>query len=295
MRVGFIGLGNIGNPMAVNLRRSGFALVVHDLQRARANNLLTMGASWAGSPRELAAAVDVVITSLPGPAEVAGAVEGPHGVAEGLRAGATLIDMSTNSVDEIRRMGGVLGGRGVSMLDFPGHRRRRGSAPGQGHHVRRWPSVASSRACAPCSRGIGDKIFHMGPLGAGTTTKLITNMIGFTQILALGEGLVLGARGGLDLQTLRAAIMASTAASTMAERDTPMIFDGSYDPSFSLKLACKDIRLAVELARGLAVPVELAPLVERLCETARIRYGDDEGVLTIVKLLEDAAGIALRA
>ena len=294
MRVGFIGLGNIGNPMAVNLSRSGFELLVHDLQREHADELLAMGAGWADGPRQLAAASDVVITSLPGPHEVATVVEGTGGVMEGIRAGSTLIDMSTNSVPEVRRLGDVLAGRGVSMLDSPV---TGGSANARQGKVTMF--VGGERECFERVRsvfeGIGDKIFYMGRLGAGNNTKLITNMIGFIQILALGEGLVLGARGDLDLATLREAIIASTAGSAMADYDVPMIFDGSYDPSFSLKLVCKDIRLAVELARTLDVPVELAALTEQICNRARIQYGDDEPILKIVKLLEDATGVDLRA
>ena len=293
MRVGFIGLGNIGNPMAVNLMRSGFELLVHDLQREHADNLIAAGARWAEGPRPLAAECEVVITSLPGPREVTAVVEGPGGLIEGLREQSTLIDMSTNSVSEVRRLGDALAARGVSMLDSPV---TGGSTKAREGKVTMF--VGGERGCFERVRavfdGIGDKVFYMGPLGAGNNTKLITNMIGFIQILALGEGLVLGARGGLDLATLREAIIASTAGSAMADYDVPMIFDGSYDPSFSLKLVCKDIRLAVELAGNLDVPVELAALTEQICNRARIQYGEDEPILKIVKLLEDAAGVELR-
>ena len=294
MRVGFIGLGNIGNPLAVNLSRSGFELRVHDLRREHADNLLAMGAIWADGPQQLAAASDVVVTSLPGPNEVAAVIEGPGGVLEGIRGGCTLIDMSTNSVPEVRRLGEVLDARGVSMLDSPV---TGGSAKARQGKVTMYVGGERERyeRTRPVFEGIGDKIFYMGPLGAGNNTKLITNMIGFIQILALGEGLVLGARGGLDLATLREAIIASTAGSAMADYDLPMIFDGSYDPSFSLKLVCKDIRLAVELARSLDVPVELAALTEQICNRARIQYGEDDPVLKIVKLLEDSTGVDLRA
>lgn len=294
MRVGFIGLGNIGNPMAVNLSRSGFELLVHDRRRAQADNLLASGASWADSPRELAAGCDVVITSLPGPTEVGTVIEGPGGVMEGIRAGSGLIDMSTNSVPEVRRLAEVLRTRGVFMLDSPVT-----GGVENARHGKVTMFVGGEREqfdrLRPVLEGIGDKIFYMGPIGAGNTTKLITNMLGFIQIAALGEGLMLGARGGLDLANLREAIIASTAASAMADHDVPMIFDGSYDPSFSLKLVCKDIRLAVELARKLDVPVELAALVEQMCNRARIEYGEEEPILKIVKLLEDAVGVDLRA
>ena len=294
MRVGFIGLGNIGNPMAVNLLRSGFSLRVHDLRRQKAENLIAMGASWADDPRQLAAACDVVMTSLPGPHEVAKVIEGPDGVMEGIREGSTLIDLSTNSIPEVRRLGDALGARGVGMLDSPV---TGGSAKARRGEVTMFVGGERERfeRLRPVFEGIGDRIFYMGRLGAGNNTKLITNMIGFIQILALGEGMVIGARGGLDLAVLREAIMASTAGSAMADYDLPMIFDGSYDPSFSLELVCKDIRLAVELARDLDVPVELAALTEQICHRARIQYGGGEPILKIVKLLEDATGVELRA
>ena len=293
MRIGFMGLGNIGNPMAVNLSRAGFSLRVHDLRRERADNLVALGASWADSPRELAAACDVVMTSLPGPREVAKVIDGPDGVMEGIREGATVIDLSTNSVPEVRRLGETLAARGVGMLDSPV---TGGSAKARRGEVTMFVGGERERfdRLRPVFDGIGDRIFYMGQLGAGNNTKLITNMIGFIQILALGEGMILGARGGLDLATLREAILASTARSAMADYDLPMIFDGSYDPSFSLELVCKDIRLAVELARDLDVPVELAALTEQICNRARIQYGGGEPILKIAKLLEDATGVDLR-
>ena len=294
MRVGFIGLGNIGKPMATNLAKAGFALAVHDLVRAKADSLIELGATWVGSPREAAEGAEVVVTSLPGPPEVRQALEGERGVIAGVRRGATWIEMSTTEIAQLKRLAATLAERGAGTLE----------SPVTGGVVNAWNGkvtmlVAGERAefdkRLPVLRGIGDKVFYLGPLGNGMVTKLITNMLCFVHQAALGEGLILGKRAGIDLVELWSAIKASYGNSFVCETDVPRLFNGTYDPSFVLDLVCKDARLFVDQCRAHDVPAEVSALVEQICNRARVQYGGDKGNLHTVKLLEDATGVSLRA
>lgn len=293
MSIAFIGLGKIGNPMAMNLLKAGFTLTVHDLRRERADPLIAKGALWADDAAA-AAACDTVITSLPGPPEIRAVVTGERGLIAGLRRGGCWIDMSTNAPAELRGLAAMLAQNGVATLDSPV---TGGVANARQGRVTMF--VGGERADferqLPVFNGIGDKVFHMGPLGSGMVTKLITNMLAFIHQVGLGEGLMLGARAGLDLATLREAIIASYGSSFVAVHDAPMILDGSYDPSFALDLVCKDLGLVSELGREVEVPLELAAHVARIFGRARERYGGESGILQVVKLLEEATGTALRA
>ena len=142
---------------------------------------------------------------------------------------------------------------------------------------------------------MGDQIFYMGPLGSAMATKLTTNMLAFIHDIAIAENLMLGARAGLDLQTLAEAIRASYGGSFVADVDVPMIFDGSYQPSFAIALACKDLRLAAAFAHELGVPMPVTELVAETFYRAEREYGGDVGCLQVVKLLEEETGIILRA
>ena len=227
MQIGFIGLGQIGHPMATNLSKAGFALVVNDLARERADALVAAGATWADDARAVAEAADVVITSIPGPPEVKAVFEGERGLLAGIRAGATWIEMSTTDVDQLRAFAGRLEEKGAKTLD----------SPVTGGVDNAWLGkvtifVGGEREEFERRRsvfeGIGDVVHYMGPLGSGMTTKLITNMLGFNHQVAMGEALMLGKRAGLDLVALRAAAQTSTGASAVIERDGPFVFDGTY-------------------------------------------------------------------
>ena len=294
MQIGFIGLGQIGHPMATNLSKAGFALVVNDLARERADALVAAGATWADDARAVAEAADVVITSIPGPPEVKAVFEGERGLLAGIRAGATWIEMSTTDVDQLRAFAGRLEEKGAKTLD----------SPVTGGVDNAWLGkvtifVGGEREEFERRRsvfeGIGDVVHYMGPLGSGMTTKLITNMLGFNHQVAMGEALMLGKRAGLDLVALRAAAQTSTGASAVIERDGPFVFDGTYDPTFTLDLACKDLSLQLALARDVDVPLEVLSVVEAMFQRARSRYGGDKGLLYTIKLIEDATGTDLRA
>ena len=294
MKIGFIGLGHIGEPMANNLLKSGFQLTVHDIVEDKAERLLASGAEWAESPRAVAEVTDVIITSVPGPPETRAVIEGEKGVLEGVRSGSTWIETSTTDLNELQRLSGLLAARGVKTLE----------APITGGVPKAWEGkvtmfVAGDKTdfedLRPVFEGIGDKVFYMGPLGAGLVTKLITNMLSFVHHVALGEGLMMGAKAGIDLWSLRDAILASYGGSYACQEGAPQIFDGSYNPHFSLDLTLKDFDLATDFAAQIGAAWDLIPYVKGYYERARDRYGGDSGLSSVVRLTEDAANLKLRA
>jgi 3-hydroxyisobutyrate dehydrogenase len=293
-RLGFVGLGNLGRHLAASLLRAGFPLTVHDRDESAAAPLLEAGATWAGSPAAVAAASDTVLTCLPSPRAVADVVAGPSGILEGLAAGGTWIDSSTNDRHELERLAGLAAARGIHCLEAP--------VTG-GVHL-----AASGRitvlvggeddvfaAQLPVFEAMGGKVFHIGPLGRASVIKVITNMLAFVHLVAAGEALMLARRAGLDLAQSFEVIKASSGTSFVHETESQVILNGSYDIGFTIDLACKDLGLAHELGDELGVPLELATLVERTFARAREEYGGSAWSPMVVKLLEDALGTDLRA
>ena len=293
MKIGLIGLGKIGGALAANLLRGGFALAVHDLRRAAAEPLLAAGAVWAESPRAATAGADRVITSLPSPAIVAEVMEGADGVLEGLGPGAVWIEMSTTDADEVRRLAGRARERGATTIDAPvtcGVERARTAEI----TLLVGGDAADLEACRPVFEAVSSTAVHIGPLGSASVAKVITNLLAFVHLWAIGEGLMLGKRAGIDVATLLAAIKVSYGNSFVAENEAKFILDGSYNVEFTLALAAKDLDLVHALGKRLGVPLELGGLVERIFARARAQYGDDAQSTQVVKLLEDTVGATLR-
>jgi 3-hydroxyisobutyrate dehydrogenase len=294
MRFGFIGLGNLGRHLARSLLRAGFQVTVHDLERDRARGLIAAGAVWGASPRRTAEAADSVITCLPSPTAVAAVVEGADGVLAGLPPGSAWIDMSTNDPDEIKRLAARAAARGIACLEAPVTGGVHKAATGE-ITVLVGGDEAVFEAHRPAFAAMGGKVLHMGPLGSASVIKLITNMLAFIHLVAVGEALMLARRGGLDLAKAFAAIRASSGNSFVHETESQVILSGSYDIGFTMDLACKDLDLAHQLGRAFGVPLELAGLVEQIFVRARAQYGGDAWSPMVVKLLEDALGTELRA
>lgn len=293
MNVGFIGLGNMGNPMAHSILGAGFPLTVHDLRPAAAAGLLDDGARWADSPAAVAEQADTVILSLPGPPQVEAVMRGENSVLAGLRSGATWIDMSTTSRQLFRRLATEVEALGASALDAPVTGAVDGAERGA-LTIFVGGDAAVLESQRPVLEAMGTAIYHAGPPGAGLAAKLLTNLLWFIHAAALGEGLLLGARAGIDLPVLWDIIKSSAGNSWVAEHDTPSVFRGDYDPSFTLDLCCKDLGLIHDLGRELDVPLEVGALVEQIFHRARVTYGGDRGEMHVVKLLEDATGTALQ-
>lgn len=295
MKIGFIGLGHMGGPMSLNLIRAGLPVVVHDLDKDAAAEHLTQGATWAMTPAEVAAEVDVLITMLPGPRQIETVLLGA-GVADALPPGAVWMDMSTSTPEAARNVGARLEERGVHRLDAPVSGMAKGATNGT-LQIFVGGELDIFDRCRPLLEVLGDpdRIFLVGDHGAGYTVKLMVNLLWFSHLVAASEVLTMGVKAGVDLDVLRGSLIASPANSNFLEHDIVGIIErGDYDESFAMVLACKDLGLAVDLSRDVGVPVELSALVEQIYRRGRARYGDLAGEMIPVRLYEDLAGLELR-
>lgn len=294
--VGFIGLGNMGSGMTRNLQRAGFPLVVNDLRRESAAELVAGGARWASSPAEAAAASDIVITMLPTPRHVDAVVNGPGGILAGIADGGTWVDMSTSVpevADAVRRSHGA---RGLRILDAPVSGMSVGAANGM-LQIFVGGEAEDVARLRPVFEAMGDpeRILHVGGAGAGYAVKLMINQLWFSHLVATAEVLAIGVKAGVDLDVLRDSLIASPANSNFVEHDVLSILDrGDYDEGFAIALACKDLGLSIDLARSVGVPAELSAVVEQIYRRAKAQYGDLAGEMTPVQLYEDLIGRPLR-
>jgi 3-hydroxyisobutyrate dehydrogenase len=295
VRLGFVGLGNLGRQLAGRLVSAGFPLTAYDLDESAAGPLLAAGARWADSPCAVARASDSVLTCLPSPAAVTEVVgNAVKGLLAGMGAGATWIDTSTNDPHELRRLADLAAAAGVQCLEAPVTGGVHLAAAGR-LTVLVGGEQAVFESHRPVFEAIGRRILYLGPLGNASTMKVITNMLAFTHLVAAGEALMLARRAGLDLGQAYEAIRASSGNSFVHETESQLILNGSYDIGFTLDLACKDLGLARELGREHRVPLELATLVEQTFIRAREQYGGSAWSPTVVRLLEDALQTDLRA
>jgi len=295
MRVGFIGLGHMGSPMATNILKGGYEVVVYDVSEQATATLAAAGATVAATPASLADDVDVVVTMLPGPVQVREVVAGPNGVLEGIKSGATWIDMSTSSPGLGRELAERVAELGVGQLDAPVSGMAKGAIAGT-LQIFVGGDAATFQAGRPVLETMGDpaRIFHVGPVGAGHTVKLLLNLLWFDHAVAAAEAFVMGSLAGIDIDVLQKALVASPANSHFIEHDINSVFVGDYDESFALRLVCKDLGLAVDMGRDLGVPVEMAALVEQIHRRALRTYGPEGGEMLAVKLLEDLTNVSLR-
>jgi 3-hydroxyisobutyrate dehydrogenase len=257
--------------------------------------VLAAGATWADSAREAGVDRDVVITMLPGPAQVEEVLLGPIGLLAGLPTGATWIDMST-SVPAVADKVRALAGSRVTVLDAPVVGGVTGSRDGT-LQIFVGGATEDYLRVRPLLEAMGDpeRILHVGPHGAGYTVKLMINLLWFAYVTITAEALTVGVRAGVDAAILHRSLLASAATSHFLERDVLSVLErGDFDDSFALALACKDLGLAVDLARQTGVPAEMSAMVEQIYRRARAQYGDEGGQLLPMKLLEDLTGTPVR-
>jgi 3-hydroxyisobutyrate dehydrogenase len=292
MKVGFIGLGTMGSGMAMNAIKGGFELVVHDINRDAAAPHLEAGATWADSPRAVAEASEVVLTSLPGPPEVEAVALGAQGLQHGLSPGKVYFDLSTNSPTLIRHIHAVFAERGVHVLDAPVSGGPHGARSGR---LAIW--VGGDKAIFDQYRSvlsaIGDKPYYVGPIGAGSVAKLVHNCTGYILQTALAETFTMGIKAGVDPLVLWQAVRHGA----LGRRQT---FDGvtqhflpkHFDPpDFALRLARKDVSLAVQVGREFDVPMRLANLtLEELTEALNRGWGHRDSRVAML-LQEERAGV----
>jgi 3-hydroxyisobutyrate dehydrogenase len=296
MRVGFIGLGNMGGPMCGHLVAAGHDVTAFDLSDAALGRLVEAGARAAGSVQDCARDAEVLITMLPAPPQVEAVWLGEGGAVAALEPGSIAIDMSTSSTAVGARVVSAAAARGVDVLDAPVAGQSIGAKAGT-LAIYVGGSEAAFEHARPLFEAMGDpaRIFHLGGSGAGYTVKLLLNLLWFIESVAVGEVLSVGVRAGVSLDKLHAALVGSPANSVFLERDVRMVLDdGDYDDAFPMRLVTKDLGLAVDLARDVGVPVELTAIVEQIHRRARAQYGDDAGEISAVRLYEDLAGIRLR-
>ena len=295
-RVGFVGLGNMGGPMCGHLVRAGFAVSAFDIDGGARERVRAAGAHIARSAADCAVGVHALITMLPAPSHVEQVLLGDGGVIAALEPGAIAIDMSTSSTAVGQRVLRAAAGRSVDVLDAPVAGQSIGAQAATLSIYVGGPERAFERA-RPLFETMGDpeRIFRLGPNGAGYTVKLLLNLLWFIQSVATGEALTVGVRAGVPLDKLHAALVGSPANSNFLERDVRSVLDaGDYDEAFPMRLVTKDLGLAVDLARDVGMPVELTALVEQIHRRARASYGDDAGEISAIRLYEDLAGIKLR-
>jgi len=283
----------MGHPMAANLLKAGHPLTVFDISPDKAQDLLAQGAQWASSLHQGVAACDVVMASLPGPAQVQAVMLGDAGVMAALRPGMTVIDTSTSSVDLVRQLADLARQRGGDFLEAPVTNAVDFAALGR-LSIFVGGDEAVYQRHRPIFEVLGEKIFHVGVHGNGATIKLLTNLLWFVSAAAIGEGLMMGAKAGIPLDTVWEAIKSSAGNSWVAQHDVPSIFAGHYDPSFSLALCCKDLGLINQVAQSQGFELTMGALAQKVFQQAMQTYGPDAGELHVVRLLEERAGLLLR-
>lgn len=297
LRCGFIGLGHIGKHLAASLLRNGFAVSVHDLNKSAAEPLIASGATWAGTIGEVCANSDTVFTCLPTPEAIDAVVDGANGIIAALTGRAipgTWVDMSTNDQSETLRLAEIAKSNGVNALEAPVtggvHKAAHGDITVL---VGGDESVYQSHVAA--FEAMGSPVLYIGPLGSAAVIKVITNMLAFVHLVAVGEALMLAKRGGIDLATAFNAIKYSSGNSFVHETESQVILNGSYNINFTMDLALKDLGFAIEYGRQFGVPLDLAAMTHQTFLRAHAQYGGQAWSSQVVKLLEDALGTELRA
>lgn len=294
MKIGFIGLGNAGGKLAGSLLRNGFDLTVRDLDRAVAEPFLAEGAHWGESPKAMAEAVDFIITCLPSPAASAAVMEAEDGILAGLAPGKIWGEMSTTDEAEVKRLGALVAAKGAEPMDCPVsggcHRAATGNIS-----IFVGAERAAFEKTLPAITTMGRRILHVGPLGSASVLKVVTNYLASVHLAALGEALVVSKQAGMDLATTYEAIRISSGNSFVHETESQVILNGSRNINFTMDLVVKDMSLFDGLAQRLEVPLEVSPLVLDIFKDGQTRFGARAWSSDIVRRLEEACGIELRA
>ncbi|MDP3767669.1 MAG: 2-hydroxy-3-oxopropionate reductase [Dehalococcoidia bacterium] len=287
--IGFIGLGIMGRPMAKNLLKAGYPLIVASRSRPPVDDVVSAGAKAATSPRDVAGQCDVLITMLPNSPDVELVALGKNGIIEGARSGLTYVDMSTISPIVSQKAGKALAGKGVTMLDAPVSGGEKGAIDGA-LSIMVGGDKAVFESVLPIFQAMGKTITLLGPLGFGGFTKLANQIIVALNLTALAEALTLAKKAGLDRELTLTALAGGLAGSKCLDQKKPNYLSNTYNPGFKIDLHYKDLGLIMESARALGVPLPATAVVQELFTALRVRGRgglDHSGVIT---LLEDLAG-----
>lgn len=294
MKIGFIGIGSMGNPMSINLLRAGHDLTVYDIREEAMEAPVSSGAKAATSPKEVAQASDIVLTSLPTPEALEEVALGADGVLEGARKGSILIDTSTVSPSTIKKIWAEAKDRGIMVLEAPVSGGVIGAEAGTLTVIVGGDTPVFER-CHEILQVIGENIYHVGDVGSGNTVKLVNNLISLANVVVMSEGLVLGVKAGVDPETLHDVIKVSSGRSYALEVKLPnYISKGEFIPGFALDLACKDLGLAIDLGREIGVPLSVTGMAQQIYEKARARGMGRLDHTAVITLLEEAAQVQVR-
>ena len=294
MRIGFIGLGNVVGKLAGSLIRNNFKLTVFDLDKEIMNNFKSKGANTSKNPKELAEAVDVVITCLPSPDACKQVMESDDGVIAGLSKDKVWLEMSTTDENDVKRMGKLVNEKKAIALDGPVSGGCHRAATGNIAIFVGGDRVAFEKIL-PILSAMGEKILHTGGLGSATVLKVITNYLASAHLVALGEAWTVAKKSNLDLEKTFKGIMVSSGNSFVHETESQVILNGSYNINFTMDLVLKDTSLFNNLAKKLNASLELSPLIVKTFKDGLEKYGPRAWSSMIVKRMEDLNSINFRA
>jgi len=286
--LGLIGLGIMGRPMGRNLMKAGYPLVVHDVVRAAVDELAADGARAGASPREVAAACDVLVTMLPDGPEVEAVYRGPDGAFEALRPGWLAIDMSSISPRVARDLAAQATAAGAEMIDAPVSGGDKGAIAGT-LSIMVGGEPASFERALPILQAMGKTIVHVGPAGSGQVVKCCNQVVVAVVLEAVSEALVLGSKAGVEPARIVEVLQGGLASTRVLEMRAPNMLSGSFDPGFRIRLHLKDLKNALELAREIGVPLPATVEVEQLMQAARVAGREDFDHSGLITVIEDLA------
>ena len=294
MKIGFIGLGNVGSKIAKNLINNGFKLTVLDLDKTLSSSFEDMGAQWAASPKDLAVNSEMIITCLPSPKACSDVMEGEDGVLKGLSKGKIWAEMSTTDFEEVKRIGKLVSSASGEPMDCPVsggcHRAATGNIS-----IFAGTQRDTFEKALPVLKTMGRKILYTGDLGSASILKVATNYLATTNLISVSEALITCKAAGLNLNTTFEAFKISSGNSFVHETEGQVILNGSRDINFTMDLVLKDIGLFDEIAKKNKIPLEISPLINQIFEDGQLKYGPREWSPNIIKRLEDATGISVLA
>ena len=294
MKIGFIGLGNVGGKLAGSLLRNGFELTVLDLDRTRVRGFVERGSSEAETPEDIARECELIITCLPSPAASASVMEGKRGVLNELSEGQIWAEMSTTSEAEVLRLGAKVDEKGAYPVDCP---------VSGGCHRAATGNISIFAGCdrsvfermMPVLSAMGRRILHTGRLGSASILKVVTNYLATANLVSLCEALAASKKAGMDLNTAYEAIRISSGNSFVHETESQVILNGSRNINFTMDLVVKDLSLFQEVAERAGVQLELSPLLLEIFRDGERKYGSREWSPNIVRRLEENIGTSILA
>ncbi len=292
-KIGFIGLGNVGSKLANNILQADYNLFIYDLNKSTSNELVNKGAVWKNSVKEIVDNTSLIITCLPSPQAVTEVVESKLGMIENINNKHLWIEMSTTDEKEMIRLSKLIESKGANVLEAPvtggQHRAESGNisvltAGKRENFDRAFPILSE----------IGFQVLYCGKLGNASTLKVATNYLASINLLSIGEALMVCKKYGIDLKKAYQGIKISSGNSFVHETESQLILNGSYDVGFTMDLACKDVGLFDQLSNNLNIPAEISPLMVKIFNEGRKKYGDRALSTSIVKLLEEKCNTDLR-